>query len=295
LIAAFCLYLCYLSVVKHFPIALLIFFPTLLFFGFLAFPWGRDQPTELWALAIFRFMFKPHRRIWNQSALKELVTITVPKKIERQLTNNLSPSEVEGRLRALANTLDSRGWVVKGLDVNLYGYRSPQVATDSDRLITLASLPHDVPDYDVRASDDVFDESSNPAYMQLNQMVTDSEQRHRQELINELSGTATQPAPQPETNQWVRQPPSVDQAGKEANDLALDQKLRDSAKGQKIANANLRTLEQAQAAAPTLPPTDDPAILSLAGRDDLNISTLAREADKSKDTKSTDEVVINLN
>ncbi|MGH7193938.1 MAG: PrgI family protein, partial [Candidatus Saccharimonadales bacterium] len=74
MLAAFCLYICFIAVTKHFPVLLAIFLPPALFFTFFAFPWGRDQPTEVWALAKLRFFFKPRKRIWNQSGLKELVT-----------------------------------------------------------------------------------------------------------------------------------------------------------------------------------------------------------------------------
>ncbi|HVX56501.1 MAG TPA: PrgI family protein, partial [Candidatus Saccharimonadales bacterium] len=85
LIAAFCFYVCFISVAKHVPFFLLFFLPPGLFCAFFAFPWGGDQPTETWALAKLRFWFKPRRRVWNQSGLKELVTINVPKKVERVL------------------------------------------------------------------------------------------------------------------------------------------------------------------------------------------------------------------
>src|SRR6185436_5119251 len=87
---------------------LIVFFVPTLVFGFMAAPIGREQPNEIWLLARLRFMFKPRKRIWDQNGINDLVTITAPKKIERHLTNGLSQNEVESRLEALANTLDSR-------------------------------------------------------------------------------------------------------------------------------------------------------------------------------------------
>jgi hypothetical protein len=78
-------------------------------FGFLAFPWRGEQPTEVWALAKVRFYVKPRKRIWNQTGIRDLVTITVPKQIERNYTNGLSQTEVRSRLKALAATIDSGG------------------------------------------------------------------------------------------------------------------------------------------------------------------------------------------
>src|SRR6185436_17364935 len=64
------------------PLMLALFFPMLIF-GFLASPIGRDQPNDVWLLARLRFMIKPHRRIWNQDGISQLVTITAPKRLER--------------------------------------------------------------------------------------------------------------------------------------------------------------------------------------------------------------------
>src|SRR5947209_164958 len=80
-IAAICFYLSFLVITKHAAYIAIVFVPIGAFSGFFAFPWGRDQPTEIWALAKIRFLLKPRRRIWDQSGIKELVTITAPKKI----------------------------------------------------------------------------------------------------------------------------------------------------------------------------------------------------------------------
>jgi hypothetical protein len=61
------------------PIPLL---PPAALFAVLAAPFGRDQPSEVWLLAKIRYILKPRRRIWDQAGLQELVTVTVPKKIE---------------------------------------------------------------------------------------------------------------------------------------------------------------------------------------------------------------------
>ena len=69
-------------------------------------------------------------------------------------------------------------------------------------------------------------------------------------------------------------------------------------------NAHLRTLQPSKATGNAVMPTTtppltaapDPAILSLANNNDLNVATLAREASKAKgeDEPPQDEVVISL-
>src|SRR5262245_43987443 len=70
-IAALCGYLSFFSLSKGLGLLLFIFVPPMLFTGFFAFPFGRDQPTEVWALAKIRFFLKSRKRIWDQSGVKD--------------------------------------------------------------------------------------------------------------------------------------------------------------------------------------------------------------------------------
>lgn len=181
----------------------LIFLIPTIIFGFLAAPFSRDQPNEVWLLARLRFMLKPHRRIWDQSGALDLVTITAPKREIHQYTNNLTQTEVRSRLSALANTLDSRGWAVKNVAVNLFtqpGYLTTQ--DDSDRLVNPSTLPQDVPNVTVSAADDIMDERSNPVAQHLDQMMQASTQAHKAQLIQSMQ----HPAPAPAANTQDGQP-----------------------------------------------------------------------------------------
>ncbi|HSX43632.1 MAG TPA: PrgI family protein, partial [Candidatus Saccharimonadales bacterium] len=144
-IAGLSLYLGFLAVSKHAGFMLAIFVPIAGVSGFFAFPWNRDQPTEIWALAKLRFLIKPRKRVWDQSGAKDLVTVTAPKVVEHHLTNGLSENEVRSRLSALANTIDSRGWAVKNVNVNLSGGNyGPGAIQSSDRLVSPESMPQEV-------------------------------------------------------------------------------------------------------------------------------------------------------
>jgi hypothetical protein len=207
-ISAICLYLSFLSLTKHAAFLLALFLPIAAFTGFFAFPWGRDQPTEVWALAKIRFALKPRKRIWDQSGAKDLVTITVPKKIERMLTNGLDQDEVRSRLSALADTIDTRGWAIKNVNVNMTSYSAVMSGGVSDRLVGASSLPQAVSDVDVRASDDIMDASANPIAQHFDTMINASSQAHRQQIINQLQQPAAPPAApaptpsQPANNYW---------------------------------------------------------------------------------------------
>ena len=185
-------WLSFISLAKGIPYILILTGPIIIFAGFLAFPWGKDQPTELWLLAKLRFFLKPHKRIWDQSGAKNLVTITVPKKIERRLTNGLTQAEVRSRLGALANTIDSRGWAIKNVNVNV-GTMVPAYSA-SDRLVDVSTMPQEVNSIDITASDDMLDASANPVAHQFDTMIAEAENEKRQALMSKMTQP---PAPEP--------------------------------------------------------------------------------------------------
>lgn len=200
LIAVFFFYINFILITKQLALLMVLFLPPALFFGFFAMPFGRDQPTEVWALAKLRFWFKPRKRIWDQSGVKELVTITVPKKIERVLTNGLDQDQVQSRLKALASTIDSRGWAIKNVSVDSYNSANQFAPAESDRLVDASILPKAVPAYEPLASEDVLDEVNNPIARQFDQMITQSSQQHRQDLIDQFNSPTAAP-PQPQSQQ----------------------------------------------------------------------------------------------
>lgn len=330
LIAAFLYYVCFIIVVKfHAWVLLALFVPPALFFTFFALPWGGDQPTEIWALAKLHFLFTPRRRIWNQSGVKELVTITVPKKVERVYTDGLSQAEVKSRLQALANTLDSRGWAIK--HVNAIGYASPQVAAvNSDRLLGVTEAPQEVPNY--TPAEDVLDTDNNPVAQQFESMIDKSTREYRERLMAQMrsplpaAGTAAQGGsgpsdPSDPSDQWfmnhspvagtpITPAPAAPVAAVAVTDAgdagdeggALSTQLKNQVSN--AATGNLRTLQPAASGADSAAPNDtsgavttsgDPAILSLSKNDDLNVATIARQAQKAKNGGGAqDEVVISL-
>ncbi|HEU4914139.1 MAG TPA: PrgI family protein [Candidatus Saccharimonadales bacterium] len=357
-------YLTFVVITKGVPFMAIIFIPLTLICAFFSWPWSRDQPTEVWALAKIRFMVKPRKRIWNQSGIKELVTITAPKRIEQILTNGLSENEVQSRLKALADTIDSRGWAIKNVNVSMYGQPAMIMnAPSSDRLINVASLPQPVPTVDVRAADDMLDVQNNPVAQQFDTMIAASAKAHRQQIMERMQAQAASPAPVAppapaptlntptanNNNYWFLNQPSqmaptvpqdtvtfntqvvapgttpanlpVTAANPTPDEESFIKKLKNepafspnmhghlhviqplSAQGGQTQQTPVQGTRQpqttvtAQAAAsqpaPKVTQQPDAAILDLARNDDLNVATIAREANKRKEPPQ-DEVVISL-
>ncbi|MDB5183202.1 MAG: uncharacterized protein JWO47_986 [Candidatus Saccharibacteria bacterium] len=353
-----------LSVVRW-PFVIVLLLPMIVF-GFLAAPISRDQPNDIWLLARIRFLIKPHVRVWNQDGLSQLVTITVPKKLIKVFTNGLDQTEVESRLTALASTLDSRGWAIKNVDVNLFaqpGYLNTSDGTD--RLVAPSTLISE-PVTDVKAEDDIMDASNNLTAQHLDQMVQASAAQQQQLARQIVQGRAA-PAAQatPPADYWflngqngaapdvpenlstfqntkVVAPGSADTAIVEAtaDEKALIAKIEaEKAKEKQGVNSHIKTLQPLShqqptpAAAPATPSpvtapqaaqpavdtsilprvayppatpvqnayqtgqptggtTSNPAILNLANNDDLNVATIARQAQRI--SEADDEVVISL-
>jgi hypothetical protein len=171
----------------------ILFWPMALF-GTLAAPIGREQSTEVWILSRVRFYLKPRLRIWNQSGLLELVTITAPKRIERQLTKNFTQREVRSRLKALATTLDSRGWAVRNVAVDLNANPSylDIVEPESDRLVAGSNLPTTQAATDVTESDDIMDAQNNPTAQHFEALMQEEDARRKKQVSQIISNQQTQ-------------------------------------------------------------------------------------------------------
>ncbi len=287
---------CYLSfVVASNGAAFLIAFllPFIGFGFFFAFPWTKQQSTEVWALAKVRFALKPRRRIWDQNGTKNLVTVTAPVQVDVR-RNVLSEREVVSRLQALANTIDSRGWAVKNVPVSLYATSDHLSA--SDRLIAGQSAI-DTPGPGTYDSTDIFDVAANPLAGQLEAKMNAAASMKRQQLVTAMDAPAgTTPQPQAAAAQtgqaWYAQQP-VSQPVPMPSDIATASIPQQQVQPQPVTAPSYSQIRvpqppatpvvQAQPVASATPviavtPPVNPAILELANNNDLNIATIAREA-----------------
>ncbi len=322
------------------PLLVIPFLPHTILLAILASPIGKDQSPEIWLLAKIRFFLKPRLRVWDQSGIKELVTITVPKKIEHRLTNGLSQTEVKSRLQALANTIDSRGWAVKNVNVNMFAQPSYVLnQVGSDRLIDPGTMPQEVPTINPAEFQDMFDERSNATAQHLTQMISESEQARRQQVLQRMQNPASATSAPAPANYWFLNEshvpitsgqaafaaPSVVSPGSDLTRAASVSKAEEKALLAQIHpddstayTGHLKRIEPAGSkkpkkkqkdlvdtvpaqqpqTGPTTPPqptphTVDPVITSLASNNDLNLSTLSREANRAM-KQDDGEVVIKL-
>jgi hypothetical protein len=286
------------------PFLIIPFLPPAILFGVLAAPFGHDQSSEIWLLAKIRFFLKPRLRTWDQSGLQELVKITVPKKMIEHLTNGLDQTQVQSRLEALAQTIDTRGWAVKGVDVNLYtnpGYATP---ASSDRLVdpvNVVAAP--VPNVDIQSADDILDTQHSAVAQHMNELVQASDQARRQALMDRMDqARTTTPPATPAAMPTVAQaavtpttPPVAAPADIMPATMSLPTAPHQNAYGQTAVLQPLQPLPNSvpqKAAVAPVTAAPKPAILQLASNDDLSVATIARQANQKQG--SDGEVVISL-
>ena len=81
-------------------------------FAFLAFPWRRDQPNDIWLLARLNFLLCPKKRLWQQlgSTFQPVIINSSAEAGDQPadlLKNQQTPDEIEARVRDLSELLDS--------------------------------------------------------------------------------------------------------------------------------------------------------------------------------------------
>lgn len=171
-------YVTFLTATKIWPIAPIFGIPTIVF-AVLAIPWSKDQPTEVFLGARFKFLFKPRKRIWDQTGIKDLVKITVPKREAHVYSDGLTQKEVRKRFGALATMVDSRGWAIKSVP----GLSPVNVAEESDRLVEAPRQSPSQNEVILASTDDVLDEDTGAVGKNLDTMIAKSEQKHKDETL----------------------------------------------------------------------------------------------------------------
>ena len=291
------------------------FLPPLVFFGLLAAPFGRTQSSEVWLLAKFRYWILPKKRIWDQFGQQELVKINVPKAVEKHLTKDFDKDEAQSRLKALANTLDTRGWAVKNVTTEMF-QRSTSFGNQSqDRLINIDSIPRDATESTPTTSD-VLDPNANPVAAKLETMIESNESTHREQLMAKMQalvqkeklaqGQTTQtpqtkpavpstqaPSTQATTQQVIAPQPTINPEPK----APTNQQIITHAKPMPSASPTGQTIPQA----PPQKNTPDSTMTTPANtailpkdKDGSRTSLEVKHDSKSTDSDTDNEVVISL-
>lgn len=304
-------YLSFFAASRGIFFLLIFFLPPALLGIFMAIPWSKDQPTELWVLAKLRFHFKSKRKVWDQSGLQDLVTITAPKKIEKPLTKDFTESEVKSRLKALAETIDSRGWAVKNSTLD----EGHQYA-GSDRLVSADSFAQNVPDTDIENIPDMLDGESGAMPANLEHLMEEKEEERKERIMSKMEKIRRGEDFSAEDNIDIAEKEAITPPSEEnlpplkpyrpdVDEQLLSKQLQAKKAASKLAQSHMHKVgkhqpaespedivksietEKAQAAMTTPFRTD---IINAARNNDLDVATIGRQFSDN----NNDEVVVSL-
>jgi hypothetical protein len=266
---------------------------------------------EIYLAAVVSFYLKPRRRLWQADGIQSLVEITVPKVAEIQRAKNLTQSEAEQRLSYLANIVDSGGWAIRGV--------SAPEATNA--------MQNDV-FFEAQQAEDILATDGGVA-RSFDSMITQSDQRHRQEVLSRMHQPqeVTPAIPQPVTQvtappladpyaslapvfQPAQPAPVVDQTIDTSQvsfnpyPSAMHQSVVTPFSQQPAIAPQSPTQQPVMQAPPITQPepittsekVTSPGIINLANNPDLSIATIAHEANRihRQEQDSETEVVISL-
>jgi len=244
-----------------FIIFALIPIPFLIFFGALALPLRKDQPTETYLAAIVQFYTRPHLRRWDPEGMDTLVEITVPRIDSGPELKSLSAASADARFDFLSDLADTRGASIKDSSIN------------PDILLAANGIQ------DVLAGDTFASESIDRL------MAKDSEKR-KAEAMNIMksaaisSTVATTPTVQA-VSAAAAPKPVVFPTGP-----AINPDLYAPAPSVSTPVVNTTTpTPPAEKPTPIVTTSEkvvNPDIMELVKSDDLSIDTLAKQADKAK-------------
>jgi hypothetical protein len=154
--------------------------PVIIFFGALALPLRKDQPMEIYLAAIVSFYLKPRKRLWQADGIQSLIEITVPKVVEIQRSKNLTQSEAERRLSYLADIVDTGGWAIRGVG------GAPQTTSPMQNEVF----------FEAQQAEDILSNDGGVS-RSFDTMITQSDQRHRQEVMDRMRQTNIDNTPPP--------------------------------------------------------------------------------------------------
>ncbi len=250
-------------------------------FAIIALPLRKDQPMELYVLALLRFYLKPKRRMWSPDGTTTGVIIEAPRVVHQQLTKDITEEEAATRLSYLAQIVDTRGWAAKGVTM--------PTAQNSSVKMAVADEAEGV--------EDVLDANTNLA-RSLDDLIAKQKEVSRSAAVEKMH-TLQKSAPPPAIT--VSQPtPSTSfqpQFAAATDDTAfknihynpyptMHQQVIDPSGHKMVAEKLVEAQKQA-----TAPPVS-PDIMRLANNNDLSIEAIAHEAHRLQE--SNDEVIVSL-
>lgn len=273
------------------PFLVIIPLPLVFGFGILALPLRKDQPMEVYLVAVVRFWLKPHKRVWNPDGTITYVEITAPRLEQRPMTSSMTPEATEQRLDYLARIMDSRGWSMKRIE-NAQAALAPNVMDEAAGATDIMDDHADL----AKSFDDLLakkNQQQRQAALQtmqqakLPQPAASPRPLSTTELFKQQFSRQAQPAMDEPTNLHYNPYPTIHQKVINPYDTVPE------APAVQQAPAQTPPPKAAEKPASAMTAQVSPAIINLASNNNLSISAIAREAHRLQEGDEG-EVVITL-
>lgn len=250
-------------------------------------PLRKDQPMELYALALLRFFLKPKRRLWHPDGTTTGVIIDAPHVIKQQLTKDITEEEAATRLSQLAQIVDTRGWAAKGVTM-------PTAANSSVKVAVA---------HEADATKDVLDENTTLA-KSFDSLIAKQKETSRLTAVEKMRQLQTaQPTPST-APVFSATAPSATPSFAAADDTAfqgvhfspypsMHQQVISPSGSQPTVSAQPQPSQKtAELQKGTTASQVSPDIMRLANSNDLSIEAIAHEAHRLQNDDQ--EVVVSL-
>lgn len=274
--------------------------PVVIGFLILALPLRKDQPMEIYLIAILRFMFKPKKRIWMSDGTSATVIIDTSVVVQPQLSKDITQEEAASRLAYLSRIVDTRGWAAKGVDIPRATSVKPTIVNDAyaaeDVLDENAGLAKSFDGLIAKQKEESRKEAvermEELKKNRLKQPVTPPPaQRHDQSTVSTQGATAT-PSQHSKNNESTPKLHFSPYPTMHQHVLTPLEEIRHKAAA--IKPAKLPLQRQPVVQNKDMTPPVSPDIMRLANNNDLSIQAIANEARRISEQQENEEVVVKL-
>lgn len=282
----------------------LIPLPFIIFFGAIALPLRKDQPTEVYLLAVIQYHLKPKVRMWQPDGAISTVEITAPKTVEESRVKDLSEEEALDRLGHLAQIMDTRGWAARGVF-------NPDIDSTANTQLSAQAIA-DAAEPDILDGDGIsaqsFDQLIDQQKVQQKQAVMQKIASAQAQTSDNTQPVQTTVNPQQTKDPSLQTTPMINNTPSPQNETAEDQALLKKVKfnpyPSTIHQQVIQPLssQQPQQTTPTPTPqpqtqttsdsTPNPDIIELVNSP-FSVATIAGEIHRKEESK-TQEVEIKL-
>jgi len=245
----------------------LIPLPIMIFFGAIALPLRKDQPMELYLLALVQFYLKPKQRLWQPEGAVTMVEITAPKVNELSRVKDFSSDEAINRLDYLAQVMDTRGWATRGASL-------PQ--DDASGNSTVAAQPASTAALQKTDEPEDILDTKAPVAQTFDKKIDEQKTAYREEIAERIE-------------EEVKRPEAHNKRSKKPGHA---KSIKTEGGHQKKHKKPVHSVWQESTSEKPSAETVSPDIINLANNNDFTVATIAHEAKRIREREEQEVTIL---